>query len=67
MTPGRGRKVAPGDAAGLAGALREVLSDPNLRSEMGRRNRAAVQRRFAWSRVGDRLERVYAEAISARR
>lgn len=62
-----GRKVPPGDPAALAGALREVLADPALRRSMGARNRAEVEQRFAWSRVGDRLEQIYAEAISARR
>jgi L-malate glycosyltransferase len=62
-----GRKVPPGDPAALAGALREVLADPALRRSMGARNRAEVEQRFAWSRVGDRLEQIYAEAVSARR
>jgi glycosyltransferase involved in cell wall biosynthesis len=62
-----GRKVPPGDPAALAGALREVLADPTLRRSMGARNRAEVEQRFAWSRVGDRLEQIYAEAISAGR
>jgi glycosyltransferase involved in cell wall biosynthesis len=59
-----GRKVPPGDPAALAAALRELLVDPGLRRSMGERNRAEIERRFAWSRVGDRLERIYAEAIS---
>jgi glycosyltransferase involved in cell wall biosynthesis len=62
-----GRKVPPGDPAALAGALRELLADPALRRSMGERNRAEVEQRFAWSRVGDRLEQIYAEAVSARR
>ena len=32
---------------------------------MGAHNRAVVEQRFAWSRVGDRLEELYAEAIRA--
>jgi glycosyltransferase involved in cell wall biosynthesis len=62
-----GRKVPPGDPTALARALGEVLADPGLRQAMGERNRAAVERRFAWSRVVDRLEEIYREAISARR
>jgi L-malate glycosyltransferase len=62
-----GRKVAPGDPAALAGALRELLLDPGLRRAMGQRNRAEIERRFAWSRVGDRLERIYEETLSAAR
>jgi glycosyltransferase involved in cell wall biosynthesis len=61
-----GRKVPPGDPVALAGALREVLADPALRRSMGERNRAEVEQRFAWSRVGDRLDQIYAEAIRVR-
>jgi len=64
---GGGRKVAPGDPGALAGALRELLLDPGLRREMGRRNRAAIEQRFAWSRVGDRLEQIYDETLNAAR
>jgi glycosyltransferase involved in cell wall biosynthesis len=64
---GGGRKVAPGDAAALAGALAEVLPSPELRREMGAVNRAAVERRYAWSAVINRLEDAYREAIVARR
>jgi glycosyltransferase involved in cell wall biosynthesis len=62
-----GRKVPPGDPAALAAALRELLSDPALRRSMGERNRAVVEQRFAWSRVVDRLEEIYREAISGSR
>ncbi len=64
---GGGRKVPPGDAAALAGALAEVLGDADLRRAMGACNREAVEERFAWSRVADRLEELYEEAIQAAR
>jgi glycosyltransferase involved in cell wall biosynthesis len=64
---GGGRKVPPGDAAALADALVEVLGDPDLRRGMGDFNRRAVEERFAWSRVADRLEGLYEEAIRAER
>jgi glycosyltransferase involved in cell wall biosynthesis len=59
-----GRKVGPGDPVALADALAELLGDPELRLAMGSRNREIVEERFAWPRVGDRLERLYAEAIA---
>jgi glycosyltransferase involved in cell wall biosynthesis len=62
-----GRKVAPGDSGALAGALRELLLDPRLRHAMGQRNRAVIEQRYAWSRVGDRLEQIYEETLSAAR
>jgi len=58
-----GRLVRPGDAAGLAAALGELLDDPDLRGRMGAHNRSVVEERFSWSRVGDRLEEAYAEAL----
>jgi glycosyltransferase involved in cell wall biosynthesis len=61
---GGGRKVPPGDPAALAGALADLLGDPELRRAMGSRNREIVEERFAWSRVGDRAEALYGEAIS---
>ena len=61
---GGGRKVPPGDARSLAGALGEVLADPGLRRAMGQHNRRIVEERFAWARVADRLETLYAEAIA---
>jgi L-malate glycosyltransferase len=64
---GGGRKVPPGNAAALADALAEVLGDPDLRGAMGAHNREVVEERFAWSRVGDRLEELYEEAIAAER
>ncbi len=58
-----GRKVPPGDADALAGALVELLRDPGLRRAMGEHNRHVVQDRYSWSRVVDRLEDAYREAI----
>jgi glycosyltransferase involved in cell wall biosynthesis len=59
-----GRKVPPGDVEALAAALAELLGDPSLRQAMGEHNRAVVERRYSWSRVVDRLEEIYAEALS---
>jgi L-malate glycosyltransferase len=58
-----GRRVAPGDAHALAAALREVLVDPRLQRAMGEHNRRVVEERFSWSRVVERLEGLYREAI----
>jgi L-malate glycosyltransferase len=64
LVPDRGgRKVPPGDAAALAGALRELLGDPALRRAMGEHNRKVVEERYAWSRVVDRLEDLYGETL----
>lgn len=62
-----GRKVSPGDSAALADALCELLGDAGLRRSMGEHNRRLVEQRYAWSRVIDRLEDIYAEALRAPR
>jgi glycosyltransferase involved in cell wall biosynthesis len=62
---GGGRRVPPGDPAALAEALHEVLADPALRRSLGEHNRRVVEERYAWSRVVDRLEELYQEAIRA--
>jgi len=59
-----GVKVAPGDAAALAAALRDLLVDQGLRRAMGEHNRRIVETRYAWGRVGDRLESVYRDALT---
>lgn len=64
---GGGLMVPPGDAEALAGALARVLSSPALQRAMGGLNRRAVEERYAWSRVVERLEGVYGDAIAARR
>jgi glycosyltransferase involved in cell wall biosynthesis len=41
----------PGDAAALAGAIREVLADPGHAAELGRAGRAHVCAEHTWERV----------------
>jgi len=60
-----GRKVRPGDVNQLAAVLTELLTDTETRRAMGRHNRAAVERSFAWPRVVDRLEVLYERAIAS--
>lgn len=62
-----GRRVPPGDARALAGALRELLIAPQLRRQMGSYNRMVVEQRYGWERVIDRLEGIYSEAVAAPR
>ena len=61
---GGGRTVTPGDAPALATALAELLGDPEGRAAMGEHNRRRVEERYAWSRVADRLEDAYGEALA---
>ena len=59
-----GRRVPPGDPQALAEALRELLTQPGLRRAMGEHNRSLVEDRYRWSRVADRLEGYYRDAMS---
>lgn len=47
--------------AGVIGSerLEELLSDPVLRAEMGRRGQELVQERFSWKEVAARMENAY--------
>lgn len=62
--PENGRLIEPGDAAALTTALRELLADPERAREMGRRNRALIEERYAWDHVIGRLESLYGEILA---
>ena len=61
-----GAKVPVGDPAALAAALLDILRSPEKAAAMGRYNREKVETTYAWERVVDRIEDVYARAIAAR-
>lgn len=55
------------DAAGLAGALAEVLLDARLAARLSEAGRALAQDRFDWSAAAAQLEAVYRHPSVARR
>lgn len=59
-----GRKVQPRDEQALAGALLEILTAPELRTQMGRHNRQVVETVYHWERVIDRLEAIYQTVLT---
>lgn len=61
---GAGMLVPPGDAAALASALLEALSDAELRARLGRAARRRFETRFARATVLDETEAFYREAIA---
>jgi glycosyltransferase involved in cell wall biosynthesis len=56
-----GLLVPPGDPEALAGALRLLLERPDRAGELAERGRRAVEERFSWSAIIDRLEALYRE------
>jgi glycosyltransferase involved in cell wall biosynthesis len=58
-----GIKVPPGDAAGLAAALADLLANPARRAELARRGPERA-RLFRWETAAERMEAIFAEALS---
>jgi glycosyltransferase involved in cell wall biosynthesis len=60
-----GLLVPPGDVQALAGAIRYLADDPELRAEMAVRNRARAETTLEWAQVTRRYLSIY-EAIQHR-
>ena len=60
-----GLLIQPGDLHGLAGAIRYLADDPELRCEMALRNRAKAEANLEWSQATRRYLSTY-EAIQHR-
>jgi glycosyltransferase involved in cell wall biosynthesis len=60
-----GLLVPPGDVNALAGAIRSLADDPELRAEMALRNRAKAEATLQWAQVTRRYLSIY-EAIQHR-
>jgi glycosyltransferase involved in cell wall biosynthesis len=66
VVPGEtGLLCAEGDRPALAAAIRQVLSDDELRARMGRQARRHVETHFDLDEQTARLEQLY-EAVGAR-
>lgn len=59
-------RLDPRDADGLAGAMRRLASDPDLRARM-RAQSLERARSFSWDRFGDRTVAAYERALGAGR
>jgi glycosyltransferase involved in cell wall biosynthesis len=59
-----GRKVPVEDPVALADALLEVLQSPERARAMGAYNRRAVETTYAWDRVIEKIEAVYASVLA---
>jgi glycosyltransferase involved in cell wall biosynthesis len=59
--------VPPGDVKALAGALRKLMTDAELRSKLGAAARIRFEERFHPDRVMGEILEVYREAIERAR
>jgi glycosyltransferase involved in cell wall biosynthesis len=55
--------VTPGDAGGLAAAVRRLAADPALRARLGANARATAETSFDAARYGPRLAAVYRSVL----
>jgi len=60
-----GLLVPPGDAAALAGALADLLTDPALRARLGEAARQTVVERYSLAAVADRYLEFYHRLLGA--
>jgi glycosyltransferase involved in cell wall biosynthesis len=60
---GAGR-VVNGDPVALGNGISKLLANPQLLREMGKRGRNAVEERFTWDAVAQRMESVYQEILA---
>ena len=60
-----GLLVDPGSVAELEQALERVLTDPGLAARIGEAGRQERERRFTWTQVVARVERVYEGLLAA--
>lgn len=67
LAGGVGVLVQPGDAAGLAGALAEVLDNPAERADLGAQGRQRAVDTYSWRAVAEATAREYERVVAERR
>jgi glycosyltransferase involved in cell wall biosynthesis len=60
------RLVKAGDTESLVVALRELMTQPGLRGQLGERGRAHIVRQLSWDCVGKKMQEFYFHTITAR-
>jgi glycosyltransferase involved in cell wall biosynthesis len=59
--------VPPADPAALAGAIRELLANPDRAQRLGQAGYQRVIRRFTWEKAAEHTVEAYREAIDDHR
>ena len=59
-----GLLVPPGNELELRKAIQKLLLDDNLREWFGSNGRKAVEERYSWDKVAERIEKTYEEILS---
>ncbi len=67
VDPAGGHKVPVGDPGALAAALVDVLQSPERARAMGAYNRHVIETTYAWDRVIEKIEGVYARVLARAR
>ncbi len=55
--------VDPGDEYALAEAIFSLLEDGGLRNKLGKNGRKAVEERYSWDIIAEKIEKVYQEIL----
>ncbi len=55
--------VDPGDEYALAEAIFSLLEDEGLRNELGKNGRKAVEERYSWDIIVEKIEKLYQEIL----
>lgn len=59
--------VPRGDVATLTDRLKQLIANPGLRKDMGKKGRTLFEKHFSFTRMADQTIAVYQEAIAAKR
>jgi glycosyltransferase involved in cell wall biosynthesis len=55
--------VPPGDSVALAGAIRLMMEDADLRARLGRAGRQSILERFSWRKAAEETQAMYEETL----
>ena len=62
-----GTLVEPGNPKAIAGAVNDLIRDPERAARYGENGRRRVERHFSWSFIAEKTEELYAELLEERK